>query len=414
MKHIKNFAFTLLITLCALLGTQQAAQAACTNPAGVEGNQVYNSTHKVMQFCDGTSWRAMIGGGSGGDTLSGLSCTDGQIAKWNNTATAWECGADASGSGGDDLGNHTATTNLDMGTNKLLNIGGGDASLVNGSGYAVFGAETGVNIVIDNNEIMARNNGATTSLYLQNDGGNLQLGYANPGASNLDVNGGKIIDLADPTAATDAATKAYVDANAGSDDLGAGGTTTGSLFSTNASRTIGRDTNDFIRFDDNAQAFWQINGVWEYQFYPTNFSAYTNNSNDLGTSAKRWRNGWFAGAVTAGSFAGNGAAITAIAGDNITDNTIDGSEIQNESITSADIDNGTIATADLANGSVTNAKIVSMSDTKLTGIPTCNASNQALQWNGSSFTCRTLSFSAAHSHPYASSGHTHGGGGGGR
>ena len=371
MKHIKNFAFTLLITLCALLGTQQAAHAACTNPAGVEGNQVYNSTHKVMQFCDGTSWRAMIGGGSGG---------------------------------ADDLGNHTATTNLDMGTNKLLNIGGGDASLVNGSGYAVFGAETGVNIVIDNNEIMARNNGATTSLYLQNDGGNLQLGYANPGASNLDVNGGKIIDLADPTAATDAATKAYVDANAGSDNLGAGGTTTGSLFSTNASRTIGRDTNDFIRFDDNAQAFWQINGVWEYQFYPTNLSAYTNNANDLGTSAKRWRDGWFAGAVTAGSFAGNGAAITAIAGDNITDNTIDGSEIQNESITSADIDNGTIATADLANGSVTNAKIVSMSDTKLTGIPTCNASNQALQWNGSSFTCRTLSFAAPHSHHTHSSG----------
>ena len=32
----------------------------------------------------------------------------------------------------------------------------------------------------------------------------------------------------------------------------------------------------------------------------------THNTDDLGTTAIRWKDGWFAGAVTAGSFAGVG------------------------------------------------------------------------------------------------------------
>ena len=31
------------------------------------------------------------------DTISGLTCTDGQVAKWNNTASQWECAADSGG-----------------------------------------------------------------------------------------------------------------------------------------------------------------------------------------------------------------------------------------------------------------------------------------------------------------------------
>lgn len=47
-----------------------------------------------------------------------------------------------------------------------------DASLTN-DGIAVFGVKTGTNMVIDGNEIMSRNNGAKSPLYLQNDGGDL-------------------------------------------------------------------------------------------------------------------------------------------------------------------------------------------------------------------------------------------------
>ncbi|MBU2652711.1 MAG: hypothetical protein KKA81_17425 [Bacteroidetes bacterium] len=42
-----------------------------------------------------------LGGGAGdGDTLADLSCTDGQVAKWNNGGGVWECAADNAGSGG--------------------------------------------------------------------------------------------------------------------------------------------------------------------------------------------------------------------------------------------------------------------------------------------------------------------------
>jgi hypothetical protein len=59
---------------------------------------------------------------------------------------------------------------------KLHITGGTDATLTNGSGYIVLGNETGQNIVLDNNEIMARNNGAASTLFLQRDGGPVWVG----------------------------------------------------------------------------------------------------------------------------------------------------------------------------------------------------------------------------------------------
>ncbi len=53
---------------------------------------------------------------------------------------------------------------------------GSDASLASGSGYLLLGSTAGENIVMDNDEIMARNNGAAASLYLNNDGGNVVIG----------------------------------------------------------------------------------------------------------------------------------------------------------------------------------------------------------------------------------------------
>ncbi len=49
---------------------------------------------------------------------------------------------------------------------------GGDAGLSSG-GYIISGSTTGTNIVIDDNEIMARDNGATAPLHLQHSGGNI-------------------------------------------------------------------------------------------------------------------------------------------------------------------------------------------------------------------------------------------------
>lgn len=73
-------------------------------------------------------------------------------------------------------GNLGITTNTP--TTKLHITDGTDASYTNTSGYMVLGDVTGVNMVIDNNEIMGRNNGAASPIFLQNDGGDVYAGGA--------------------------------------------------------------------------------------------------------------------------------------------------------------------------------------------------------------------------------------------
>lgn len=71
--------------------------------------------------------------------------------------------------------------NVGIGNNspltKLHIASGQDAGLANTqNGFVMLGSETGGNVVIDNNEIIARNNGAISTLFLQNNGGPVQIG----------------------------------------------------------------------------------------------------------------------------------------------------------------------------------------------------------------------------------------------
>jgi hypothetical protein len=61
---------------------------------------------------------------------------------------------------------------------KLQVDGGSDASLSDGSGFIVIGSESATNIVMDTNEIIARNNGATSNLHFQTNGGDVYVGGA--------------------------------------------------------------------------------------------------------------------------------------------------------------------------------------------------------------------------------------------
>jgi len=75
-------------------------------------------------------------------------------------------------------GNMTVTNSVGIGTtvpaSKLHILGGTDASLTT-NGYAQFGPAGSWNLVIDDNEIMARSNGAANDLLLQQDVGNVLM-----------------------------------------------------------------------------------------------------------------------------------------------------------------------------------------------------------------------------------------------
>ncbi len=60
---------------------------------------------------------------------------------------------------------------------KLQVVGSIDA-ILSGGGYLVTGLTSGQNIVMDENEIMARNNGALSAIHLQRDGGAFNLHYS--------------------------------------------------------------------------------------------------------------------------------------------------------------------------------------------------------------------------------------------
>lgn len=55
-------------------------------------------------------------------------------------------------------------------------VNGRDSDLSSGSGFLLMGEASGVNMVLDNNEIQARNNGSASPLYLQKEGGELRIG----------------------------------------------------------------------------------------------------------------------------------------------------------------------------------------------------------------------------------------------
>jgi hypothetical protein len=84
--------------------------------------------------------------------------------------------------------------------NSKLHIeGGSDATLVNGSGYLTTGSAIGPNLVIDDNEILARNNGVASNLFLQNSTGRLGIGTNGWAHAKVNIWSGIDISLANNT-----------------------------------------------------------------------------------------------------------------------------------------------------------------------------------------------------------------------
>lgn len=82
---------------------------------------------------------------------------------------------------------------------KLHLTSGNDVSLIAAnSGYLLMGSTAGQNIAMDNNEIQARNNGSSSTLFLQNSGGNVALGNITP-TSQLHMTGDLNMQSSTPT-----------------------------------------------------------------------------------------------------------------------------------------------------------------------------------------------------------------------
>lgn len=69
---------------------------------------------------------------------------------------------------------------------KLIILGGTDVSLTSTDHGLQIGASSGSNIAMDNNEIMARNNGVKSVLHINADGGQVSIGYNAAGTTSAD------------------------------------------------------------------------------------------------------------------------------------------------------------------------------------------------------------------------------------
>ena len=85
---------------------------------------------------------------------------------------------------------------------KLNIAGGTEASLSNGTGYFLIGLKENQNLVFDNNELQSRNNGVGDDLYLNPHGGNVAIGTTNAnvklkidGGTDASLSGGGYVQI---------------------------------------------------------------------------------------------------------------------------------------------------------------------------------------------------------------------------
>ena len=172
MKHFIYTKRLILLAAASVMGLSLAvpspAQAACSSPTGAAGDQIYNSTVSLMQFCNGTNWINM------GSPIA--SETDPQVGTLTNTkwctsdGTVINCTTSAP-SGADNLGNHVATQNIQLGSYWLSGDGGNEGVQVNSSGAVSVGNSvtngTILNLLSERSwKFSAGSSGATTELLL--------------------------------------------------------------------------------------------------------------------------------------------------------------------------------------------------------------------------------------------------------
>jgi Chaperone of endosialidase len=176
-------------------GDNNIAQGAYATVSGGENNTASGFSATVGGGSANTASGddATVAGGNGNTAGGGYSFAAGQRAKANHVgAFVWADSQTADfastandqflirAQGGVGIGNNNPQAPLHI-------TGGGDASL-SGGGNIISGLVSGQNLVIDNNEIISRNNGAASDLILNFGSGNVGIGRT-PTANRLEVGG---------------------------------------------------------------------------------------------------------------------------------------------------------------------------------------------------------------------------------
>lgn len=133
----------LLVLMCFTLPANAAeplpgdACAAANNLQFTSGPEVAGGGGHAM-LCQGGTWKSILSFNSaaGLTKLGNQTCATNEILKFNGTT--WACAADSGGSA-DNLGNHTATSNVILGTNYLSGDGGNEGVFVKSDGNVGIG-----------------------------------------------------------------------------------------------------------------------------------------------------------------------------------------------------------------------------------------------------------------------------------
>ena len=127
-------------------------------------------------------------------TTDGIGSTDWQVL--NNGSLTFNSATDdfSSGNGAVRMA-LTAGGYLGLGTaspRSTLHVQTGEEVNYTDDGHLMIGAESGLNMIMDNNEILARNSSGGSPLYIQNDGGDVLLCTKELGGVGIGVGAGNI------------------------------------------------------------------------------------------------------------------------------------------------------------------------------------------------------------------------------
>ncbi|MBL4647395.1 MAG: hypothetical protein JKY13_00310 [Gammaproteobacteria bacterium] len=240
-----------------VIGNMEGDNLAMGNDTIMARNNGVNAELKLQGLNGKTHFGGNVGIGTSasssihlviGDSDTGLKQQgDGELAIYTNNSERVRVGSDGK---------------IGIGTNdpqvKLHIEGNKDADLGDIQGLLVVGQINGYNLVFDNNEIMARNDGEASGLYMQGTGGltrfggNMAIGSQDP-KNKLDIGGGAVIGASYSGSNTAPSNGLLVQGNVG---IGTA-TPAGNLHVYGGS---GNDTTVIIKADDTHNAVLELKG----------------------------------------------------------------------------------------------------------------------------------------------------------